>query len=104
MQSVEFWFFQAKKRKKLFLKLLNTLTSYISLLAWHSCSKSSQNKILKTQYKSLKLITNDCKGDYKFLLKEIGNSTMEINGLRTLALEIFKILNNLHPNFMRIYI
>ena len=68
-------------------------------LAWHFCSKSSQNKI--GQYRSFKSITNTYHGDYKFLLNETGNSTKEIKRLRTLALEIFKNLSNLNPNFMK---
>ena len=68
-------------------------------LAWHFCSKSSQNKI--GQYRSLKLITNTYHSDYKFLLNETSNSTKEIKRLRTLALEIFKTLSNLNPNFMK---
>ena len=62
-------------------------------LAWHFCSKSSQIKIEKNQRRSLKLITNDY-SDYKLLLIKTGNSTMEIKGLRTNALEIFKTVNN----------
>ena len=71
------------------------------LLAWHFCFKSSQNKTEKIQYRSLKLITNNYHSNYKFLLNEKGNSTMEIKRLRTLALEIFKTLNNLNPNFIK---
>ena len=70
-------------------------------LAWHSCSKSSQNKIEGIQYRSLKLTANNYHSDYKFLLNETRNSTMEIKGLYTPALEIFKTLNNLNPNFMK---
>ena len=66
-------------------------------LVWHFCSKSSQNKIEKSQYRYLKLITNDYNSDYKFLLNETGNVAMTI---KNLALEIFKTLNNLSPNFM----
>ena len=66
-------------------------------LAWHFCSKSSQNKIGKIQYRSLKLITNNYNSDYKFLLNESGISTMEIKRLRTLTLGTFKTLNNLNP-------
>ena len=51
--------------------------------------------------RSLKLITNNYHNDYKFLLNETGNSTMDIKRLRTLALEIFKTSNNLNPNFMK---
>ena len=70
-------------------------------LAWHFCSKLSQNKIEKFQYRSLKLITNDQNSDYKFLLNKTGISTIEIKRLRNLAFEIFKTLNNLNPYFMK---
>ena len=70
-------------------------------LAWHFCSKSSQNKIEKIKYRSLKLITNNDHRDYKFLLTKTANLTMEIKRLRTFALEIFKNLNRLNPNFMK---
>ena len=65
-------------------------------LAWHFCSKLSQNKIEKKQFRFLILIINDYNSDYKFLLNEAENSTMEIKTLHTLALEIFKTLNNLN--------
>ena len=68
-------------------------------LAWHFCSKLSQNKTEK--HRSLKLITNDYNCDYKFSFNETGNSAMEIKRLRTLELEILKTLNNLNPNFMK---
>ena len=70
-------------------------------LVWHFTSKSSQNKIEEIQYRFLKLITNDYNSDYKFLLNEKGNSTMEIKGLRTFALNISKTLNKLNPHFMK---
>ena len=56
-------------------------------LQLHFCSKSSQNKIEKIQYRSLKLITNNYNKDYKFLLNETRNSTMKIKRMRTLTLE-----------------
>ena len=61
-------------------------------LAWHFCSKSRQNKIVKIQYRSLKLITNDYNSVFKFLLNKAGNSTIEIKTLRTLEFEIFETL------------
>ena len=70
-------------------------------LVWHFCSKSSRNKIEKTLYRTLKLITNDYNNDYKLLRNETGNLTMKIKRLRTLVLGIFKTLNNLNPNFMK---
>ena len=38
-------------------------------LTWHFCSKPSQNKIEKIQYRSLKMLTNDYNSDYKDLLE-----------------------------------
>ena len=70
-------------------------------LAWHFCSKFSQNKIERIQHRSLKLLTNDYDSEYKVLLDLTKKPTMEIKRLRTLAIEIFKTLNNLNPIFMR---
>ena len=70
-------------------------------LAWHFCSKSSQSKIERIQYSSLKLITNDYNTDYNFLFNETGNSTMEIKRLRTFVLQILKTLYYLNPSFMK---
>ena len=44
---------------------------------------------------------NDYINDYKDLLEITKTSTMEIKRLRTLALEVFKTLNNLNPDFMK---
>ena len=70
-------------------------------LTWHFCSKSSQNKIEKIQYRSLKMLTNDYNSDYKDLLENTKTSTMEIKRLRIVALEVFKTVNNLNPDFMK---
>ena len=47
------------------------------------------------------MLTKDYNSDYKELLDVTKNSTMEIRRLRTLALEIFKTVNNLNPDFMK---
>ena len=61
------------------------------LLARHFRSTSSQNKIEKTQFRSLKLTTSIYRSDYKSLLKETCNSTMLIKRPCTLGLEILKL-------------
>ena len=45
----------------------------------HFCSKSSQNKIEKIQYRSLKLIANDDNSDYKFLLTKQETRQWKLN-------------------------
>ena len=88
--------YKVKNEKEIITNTFVCSSFMYCLLAWHFCSKPSQIKIEKNQYRSLKLITNGY-SDYKFLLIKTGNSTMEIKGLGTYALEIFKTLNNWDP-------
>ena len=44
---------------------------------------------------------NDYESDYATLLKKKNTTIMEIKRLRTLAIEIFKTINNIHPSFMK---
>ena len=47
------------------------------------------------------MLTNDYNSGYKDLLEITKTSTMEIKRLKTLALEVFKTVNNLNPDFMK---
>ena len=94
--QVGFRVIKLKMRKTLLLTFFYALTSCISRDLRRFCSKLSQIKIEKNQYRSLKLITNDY-SNYKFLLIKTGNLTMEFKGLGNYALEIFKTLNNWDP-------
>ena len=69
-------------------------------LVWHFCSKKSMNKIEKIQYRALQFLFNDYKSEYDVLLKKSDKCSMEVRRLRTMALEIYKSLNNLNPLFM----
>ena len=67
-------------------------------LVWHFCSSKSMNKI---QERALRILHNDLVSDCTGLLKKSGKATMTIKRLRCLALEIFKTLNNVNPNYMK---
>ena len=73
-------------------------------LVWHFCSAKSVKKIntiqkiLKIQERALRILYNDFSGDYESILNKSGKSTMEVKRLRTLALEVFKTLNNMNQN------
>ena len=69
-------------------------------LVWHFCSKKSMNKIEKIQYRALQFLFNDYESEYDVLLKKSDKCSMEVRRLRTMALEIYKSLNNLNPLFM----
>ena len=47
------------------------------------------------------MIHNDYNSDYETLLKSSRTSTMEIKRMKQLAIEIFKTVNNLNPDFMK---
>ena len=50
---------------------------------------------------ALRILYNDFSSDYRFILNKSGESTMEVKRLRTLALEVFKTLNNMIPEYMK---
>ena len=44
---------------------------------------------------------DDYENDFNWLLRKSEKVTMEIKGLRYLATEIFKTVNNVNPNYMK---
>ena len=70
-------------------------------LVWYICSKKSMNKIKIIQYRALQFLHNDYNSDYNTLLKKPDKCSMEVRRRRTMALEIFKSLNDLNPSFMK---
>ena len=59
------------------------------------------NKIEKIQERAFRILHNDLVSDFTGLLKKSSKATMTIKRLQCLALEIFKTLNNLNPNYMK---
>ena len=70
-------------------------------LVWHFSSCESIRKIEKIQKRCLRIILNDYESGCETLLHKSNKPTMEIWGLRTLAVEIFKILNETNPLYMK---
>ena len=61
----------------------------------------STNKIESIQKGALQLLYNDYTSTYDNLLAKANKPSMEIKSYRTLALEIFKTLNDLNPTYMQ---
>ena len=74
--------------------------NYCSLV-WHFTTKKSTNKTEKIQERYLKLLYNNTTETYDDVLIKTWQSSMEIKRLRTFAMEIFKTLNDLNPNYMK---
>ena len=64
-------------------------------------SQISKKKIEKIQERALRILYNDFSSDYESILNKFGKSSMEVKQLRTLALEVFKTLNNMNPEYMK---
>ena len=60
-----------------------------------------RKKIEKIQERAIGILYNDFSSDYASILKKSGKSTMEVKRLRTLALEVYKTVNNLNPEYMK---
>ena len=71
-------------------------------LVWHFCSAKSVKKIEKIQERALRILYNGFSSDFESILNKSGKSTMEVKRLRTLALEVFKTLNNMNPDMREI--
>ena len=70
-------------------------------LVWHFSSCESIRKIEKIQKHCLRIILNDYESDYETLLCNSNKPTMEKQRLRTLAVEIFKNLNEINSPYMK---
>ena len=70
-------------------------------LAWHFCYSKSLKKIEKIQQRVLWILYNDSTSDYNQLLNKSSKASMEVKRLGNLALEIFKTLNQLNPEYLK---
>ena len=70
-------------------------------LVWLFCNKKSKNKIEKINERAQRIIHTDYSLNYNDLLKKDEDTTIHINMIRNLALEVYKTLNKLNPPFMQ---
>ena len=74
--------------------------NYCSLV-WMFSPAKSLNRIENIQKGVLRFLLDDYESTYEQLLNKAGRSSMSINRLRTLCVEIYKTLNELNPSFMK---
>ena len=68
-------------------------------LTWHFCGKNTK-KIEKIQERTLRFIYRDYDSSYESLLMKSQLPSLKVRPLRAIALEAFKILNNLPPIYL----
>ncbi len=64
-------------------------------LVWHMCSVSDSEKVEKIQEKALGYVLSDFNDTYCNLAQRASKSTLYLSRLRILAIEIFKVLNDI---------
>jgi hypothetical protein len=69
-------------------------------LSWHFCSEANTNKIEKIQERALRFIYNDYNSTYENLLIVSKLPTLKVRRLRTMAIEVYKILHQESPSYL----
>ena len=69
-------------------------------LAWMLSSVKSSNKVESLQKRALCFLYEDYVSSYEELLQKAGKKTMKVNRLRSLCIEIYKLINNINPTYM----
>ena len=85
-----------QRRNYIFLSNLNFCP-----LAWHFCTDKNTNKIEKVQERALRFVYNDYNSTYLELVDKAKVPTLQVRRIKTVALETFKIINNLSPTYLK---
>ena len=72
-------------------------------LIWMLCGKGSQDKLEEINERAIRLAYSVCSSSYKDFLAISKETTIHVQSVRILALEVYKTLNNLNPAFMKDY-
>ena len=100
---------QCLEEAQSFLSKLNKLTifhtfilSYFNYcpLAWHFCPENNSRKLEKMQERALRFVYNDFESTYDVLLSKVNIPSLHARRLKTIAMETFKILNEMAPPFL----
>ena len=68
---------------------------------WHFSTNKCIEKIENIHKRCVRLTLNGYKSDYKTLLDKSGTDSVKIMRIKTLAIEIFKTVNELNTNFRK---
>ena len=70
---------------------------------WHFCGKQDAQKLEKIQERALRFVYCDYQSSYQSLLTRSNCETLHISRLKQIAIEVFKITNNLSPVYLKKY-
>ena len=96
-------FMNLQQRKTLMKAFVISQFNYCPLL-WMFHSRKLNNKINKLHERALRIVYKDDYSTFNDLLARDGSCTIHHHNLQLLAIEMYKINNNLSPEFMHEYI
>ena len=70
-------------------------------LTWHFTTAKSRRKVEKIHERALRLYFTDNLNTYEEMLLKSDKTTMEVDRLKKLCIEIYKTLNNLNAPYMK---
>ena len=70
-------------------------------MVWYFCNQSDKNAIEKIQERLLRLVHNQYDMSYDQLLEKSSMSSLELQRTRTLAIEVYKSVNNMSPKYIQ---
>ena len=89
-----------KKKRILMSSFIESQFSYCPLV-WMFCSKKMNDKINHIQERALRMVYLDYTSSYQDLLKKDGSVTIHQKNVQLVAIEMFKIVNNIGPEIMK---
>ena len=92
-------FLNFEEKKTLINSYFYSNFNYCSLV-WMFSSPKSLNKVEFLQKRALCFLYGNYVTLYEELLQKAGKETMKVNRLRSLCIEIFKLINNINPTYM----
>ena len=66
-------------------------------MTWHFCSETNIKKMEKLQQRAIRFIYNDYSTPYSDLLHRVDLPSLQIRRIRSMAIETFKIINEISP-------
>ena len=88
------------KRKLLMSAFFNSQFSY-SPLVWMFHSRKINTKINNLHYRALRMVYRDSSASFDELLRRDGTIKIHHRNVQCLAIELYKVINNMGPIFMR---
>ena len=89
-------------RKAIYNSFIVSNCNYCPLV-YYSTSRESMNKMQKIQERTLRFELKDSVSDYNTLLTKCGIDSFRKSSLKSMAVEIYRILNDMSPEYLSFF-